>query len=489
MGFTMLRNGRDYLASLRDGRRIRLGSELVTDVTTHPAFRNTAQSFARIYDLKRSAEHADYMSYEEDGQRYSAWFKVPKSKEDLQLRAEAHRRVAEWSCGLLGRSMDHVPSFIAGMSMKPELFDANRDGFGQNIASYLDYLRKEDLFACYLVLTPQTSRGVAGPAKANFRIVGEYDGGIIVSGQKMLGTSAVFSHEAWIGSMIPLGPDQVEEAVTFALPINAPGVELWVRKSFELNARNRIDNYFSSQFDESDAVMIFNDVKVPWERVFCYRDIPLMRDMYFKTPAHMLGNHQSNWRFAEKLKLINGIAHQAADYGGLLGVPAIQQTLGRLAAGEATLLGLLSAQVDQFQSLPTGHVHVNNRFLYAALQWCARSYHEIAEDVRLLLGAGPFTIPADASILEDGEANDIFEANWKLPGASADERYRFVRMAWDLLGSDYAGRHQQYERFYGGPPHIMDLYSFWHAPWAERRQGVQNILDDMVTPPTRLAAE
>ena len=489
MGFTMLRNGKDYLASLRDGRRIRLGSELVTDVTTHPAFRNTAQSFARIYDLKRSAEHADYMSYEEDGQRYSAWFKVPKSKEDLQLRAEAHRRVAEWSCGLLGRSMDHVPSFIAGMSMKPELFDANRDGFGQNITSYLDYLRNEDLFACYLVLTPQTSRGVVGPAKANFRIVGEYDGGIIVSGQKMLGTSAVFSHEAWIGSMIPLGPDQVEEAVTFALPINAPGVELWVRKSFELNARNRIDNYFSSQFDESDAVMIFNDVKVPWERVFCYRDIPLMRDMYFKTPAHMLGNHQSNWRFAEKLKLINGIAHQAADYGGLLGVPAIQQTLGRLAAGEATLLGLLSAQVDQFQSLPTGHVHVNNRFLYAALQWCARSYHEIAEDVRLLLGAGPFTIPADASILEDGEANDIFEANWKLPGASADERYRFVRMAWDLLGSDYAGRHQQYERFYGGPPHIMDLYSFWHAPWAERRQGVQNILDDMVTPPKRLAAE
>ena len=63
----MLRTGKEYLASLRDGRRIRLGTELVTDVTTHPAFRNTAQSFARIYDRKRSPEHINQMSYEEGG--------------------------------------------------------------------------------------------------------------------------------------------------------------------------------------------------------------------------------------------------------------------------------------------------------------------------------------------------------------------------------------------------------------------------------------
>jgi 4-hydroxyphenylacetate 3-monooxygenase len=163
MGCVMLRHGKDYLASLRDGRRIRLGTELVTDVTTHPAFKNTAQSFARIYDLKRSPENIDYMSYEEGGQRYSAWFMPPRSKDDLRLRAEAHRRVAEWSCGLLGRSMDHVPSFIAGMSMKPELFDANRQGFGQNIIDYLDYLRKGDLFACYLVLTPRHRAAFLAP--------------------------------------------------------------------------------------------------------------------------------------------------------------------------------------------------------------------------------------------------------------------------------------------------------------------------------------
>ena len=55
----MLRTGQDYLAAIRDGRRIYVGSELVRDVTTHPAFRNTARSFAGIYDRKRAAENVD----------------------------------------------------------------------------------------------------------------------------------------------------------------------------------------------------------------------------------------------------------------------------------------------------------------------------------------------------------------------------------------------------------------------------------------------
>jgi aromatic ring hydroxylase len=67
-------------------------------------------------------------------------------------------------------------------------------------------------------------------------VVSEDSEGIVVSGLKLLGTSAVFSDEAWIGSMIPLGPDQINEAVTFAIPINHPGVAIWVRESFELRA-------------------------------------------------------------------------------------------------------------------------------------------------------------------------------------------------------------------------------------------------------------
>jgi 4-hydroxyphenylacetate 3-monooxygenase len=479
----MLRTGDEYLASLRDGRRVRLGNEWVADVTSHPAFRNAARSFASLYDRKRLPEHQDAMTTEIEGVRCSAWFALPKDRATLAHRAEAHRRVAEWSHGLLGRSMDHVPAALAGMAMVPELFEANRPGFGTNLVNYLDHLRRGDLFACYLVLTPQGSRNPefytrTGRRNPAMRVTGEYEGGIIVSGQKMLGTSAVFCDEALIGSMIPLGPDQVDEAVTFAVSMNQPGVEIWVRKSFEKAAQNRTDDYFSSQYDETDAVLIFKDVRIPWEKVFCYKDLPLMRDMWFKTPAHVMGNHQANWRFTEKFKLILGIAHKAAETAGVIGIPAVQQTLGKLAAAEASLLGLLAGQIDHYQSLDNGFVHPNRRYLYATLQWCALNYHLVTEEVRSLLGSGPFIMPADASILSD----ETFVENWSAPGASASERYRFVRMAWDLLGSEFAVRHQQYEKFYGGPPHIMDLYSFLNCPWAERRAIVDKILEDMQKP-------
>ena len=322
-------------------------------------------------------------------------------------------------------------------------------------------------------------------------MTGEYDGGIVVSGQKMLGTSAVFADEALIGSVIPLGPEQKDEAVTFAVPMNQPGLEIWSRNSFEHAADNPIDSFFSSQFDEADAVMVFKDVRIPWERVFSYRDLGLMRDMWFKTPAHVMGNHQANWRFTEKLKLIIGIAHKAAETAGVLHLPAIQQTLGRLAASEASLLGLLTGQVSRCETLPSGHVHVNRRFVYAALQWCAHNYSLVTEDVRSLLGAGPFMLPANVTVFDDPETAETFDDNWGVPGASAEERYHFVRMAWDLLGSAYAGRHQQYEKFYGGPPHVMDMYSFWNCPWKERRATVDGILESMQRPATifSIAAE
>ena len=483
----MLRTGAAYIEGLKDGRRVRLGRELVTDVTTHSAFRNTARSFARIYDLKRSPEHIEAMSYTEHGERYAAWYIIPKTTDDLRRRSEAHRRVARWSHGLLGRSPDHVSSFVTGMRTAPELFEANRPGFGANLVAYYDHMRTNDIFACYLIITPQGARDPEIYKRQTTRtsalqVVAETDSGVILSGIKMLGTSAVFADEAFIGNILPLAPEQKALAVTCAVPMNAKGLETWVRTSFEKAALNRTDNYFSSQFDETDAVLVFDRVHVPWEKVFVMDDAQLSRDIFFKTPAHIMGNHQSIVRFTEKLKLITGIAHKAAEISGVGHLPPVQQTLGRLAAAEASMLGLLSAQIECPEAMIPGYVNVNQRYLYAALHWCANNYYEVAEKVKELLSAGPFQIPADCSIFEDAGLREAFETNWASPGAAPAERYKFTKMAWDLLGSDFAGRHTQYERFYGGPPFLNDMYSYRHAPWPERRATVDAILADMHLP-------
>jgi 4-hydroxyphenylacetate 3-monooxygenase len=483
----MLRSGANYLEALRDGRRVYIGSELVRDVTSHGAFRNAAHSFAEIYDRKRAPENREALSFEENGERFSIWFLKSKTRDDLRKRAEGHRRVAEWSYGLLGRSPDHVASFVTGLAMHPELFEANRKGFGENLLGYYDELRCKDLFASYVVIAPQGARDPAlyqreGQKVPTLHVTAEKDDGIVINGVKMLGTAAVFSDETWVGNLLPLSPDQKEQAVTCAVPLNAPGVSIWARKSFERYAVSELDNPFSSRFDESDAIVVFENVKVPWERVFLLDDVIMSREMYFKTPSHVMGNYQAIIRFLEKLKFIVGIAYKAAEINSVIQVPAVRDTLAKLAAAEAGLQAMIAGQIEDMEMTTTGYVHINRRGLYAALHWCTNNYYIIAETVRELLGAGPFQMPAEVSVLNDPGLRETFDTYWSVANATAVERLKFIKLAWDYLGSEFASRHGQYERFYAGPQFVNALYNFANCPWTDRKNTVDTVMTNMVIP-------
>lgn len=130
----MLMTGSEYLESIRDGRRVYIGSERVDDVTTHPAFRNAAQTLATIYDRKRAPENREVMTCEEDGETFSAYFLLPRMREDLYRRFETHRRIASWTHGLIGRSPDNFPSYVSGLVMDPAMFERIRQGFPGLIA-------------------------------------------------------------------------------------------------------------------------------------------------------------------------------------------------------------------------------------------------------------------------------------------------------------------------------------------------------------------
>jgi 4-hydroxyphenylacetate 3-monooxygenase len=482
----MLRTGQHYLESLRDGRRIYVGGELVRDVTTHPAFRNSARSFAEIYDRKRAPENVDAVSYEENGDRCSGWYLMPRDRDGMRKRAETHRRVASWTYGLLGRSPDHVASFVTGLAMHPELFEDNRKGFGKNLTAYYDKMRREDLFACYVVVPPQGARnpemyGRKATIAQGLQVTAEEDDGIVLNGMKMLGTGAPFSDEIWVGNLLPMPPEQKGQAVTCAVPTGTAGVSLWVRQSYEKSARGAFDSPFASRFDESDAVAIFENVKVPWERVFLLDDTVLSREIYFRTPSHVMGNHQAIVRYHEKLKLILGFAYRAAEMNNVLQVPAVRETLSRLAVAEAGLKGWIAGQIEDAESSGP-YLHVNRRELYAALNWCTNNYAPITETVRELLGAGPFMVPADVSALADPTLREQFERYWQAGEATAIDRLKLMKLAWDYLGSDFAGRHTQYEKFYAGPQFVHAFYNFNNCPWNERKAQVDALMAEMTVP-------
>ncbi len=474
----MLKAGAKHLDQLRDGRRVYVGGELIDDVTTHPAFRNGARSIAAIYDMKADVTNQAALSFAEGGQSYSAYFLRSRSREDLLRRSDTHRRIAELSYGMLGRSPDHVASFVTGMAMRPEVFGA----FADNLAAYYHHMRQNDVYAAYAVVPPQAARNPEFYQKQNrpvptLRVVQEGDDGVVISGMKMLATGAVFANEIWIGNLIPLAPDQSAESITCAVPVNTPGLSLWARKPFEPNAEDEFEGPLSHRFDETDSMVLCDQVKVPWERVFVHNDARLARAIYVETPAHCFGNHQANVRYHAKLRLLVGLASRITQASGADVVPAVRETIGRLASQEALLDGVIAGQIQQAEDWPDGYVIFNRRMMYAALNWCTENYSGIIDIIRELCGGGVFQMPADTSILQDPGLRRQFETYFATPQLAALERMKLFKLAWDLVGSEFAGRQQQYEKFYAGASFIVRHYSHALAPWTD----LHGIIDGLMS--------
>ncbi len=156
---------------------------------------------------------------------------------------------------------------------------------------------------------------------------------------------------------------------------NAPGLSLWSRKPAVLGAaRSEFDSPLAWRYDESDSMVLCDDVKVPWEKVFVHDDALLSRDIYIKTPSHCFGNHQSNVRYWSKMRLLLGLCSKIAQATGADQVPAVRETLGKMAAVESTIGGLVHGQINACESWPEGYVCFNRRIMYAGLDWCTQNY-------------------------------------------------------------------------------------------------------------------
>ena len=480
-------SGTEYLESLRDGRVLYLGSERVEDVTSHPAFRNAAGTFAKIQDALRDPANRDMLTYEEDGARHAFYWLKPRSREDLVWRWRAHRYVADLTYGMIGRTQDFYAGFVTALAMQPEALDTGSHKFGANVVAYYEHLRDNDIFICNAVTPPPgirqresfVARGKTLPA---LRVVKEDGTGVTVTGAKLLATAAPFAHEVWLGNIQKLAPEYKKEAITCSIPVNSPGLSLWSRTSFEKGAVSEFDNPLAYRYDEADCIVVCEETHVPWERVFVHDDTELSVDIYYKTAAHSLGNHQATIRYCSKLAFLVGIARQIAEVAGTINIPAVQDTLGHLAALEGMIAAMVQGQVHDHETLPGGYVNINRRLMYSAIYWCYLNYDEICATLRELMGGGVMQMPADATVLEDPGLREKFETYWATPEHSAEERFKLFKAAWDAVGTDFAGRHMLYERFYIGPSFIARMHAYREAPWDEMTGMVDRLLSSYDAP-------
>jgi 4-hydroxyphenylacetate 3-monooxygenase len=486
----MLLKGDDLLRRMRDGRSVYIGAERVADVTRHPAFRNAAGTIAGLYDLKADPANRDALTFEDGGERHALYWLRCRTREELARRMRALRMIADATYGMFGRSPDHVAGLITGLAMRPELLDRLHPGFGDNLLRYYDHARRNDLYVSFAVTPPSGIRSTdlfPGQQRddPSLQVVGEDDTGVILSGMKMLATGAVFADEVWVGNLTPIDDARKAESITCALPIATQGVALWAREPYARGVDHEADYPLSYRYDETDTVLVCDRVKVPWERVFLHNDGAMSRRIYIETPANCYANHQSNVRFWAKMSLIVGLASRVCEANGIDRIPAVRETLGRLAALEATIGAMVNGQIEAWEAWPDGYATPNRRFMYASLNWCQEHHTEIIDSLRTLLGGVPLQMPASVDVLSDPELRDRFERWWRTPSTDALQRMKLYKLAWDLVGSEFAGRHMLYEKFYAGNSIIVRNQSDREAPWARFHAVVDRLLDRIDADPGR----
>lgn len=458
-----LRTGAQYIDGIKnDGRRVFIDGEEVADVASHPAFREAVRSIAGLYDIASDPANRDLMTFPSPvtGEPVNRIWQLPRTEADLHARRGAIARWSEATFGLMGRSPDHVAGFFTGWASAPEVFARNgATERAECLMRFFEFLRDRDIFITYTIVPPQIDRSKPmhqqDPADLYAGVVEERDDGVVIRGAQMLGTGTALSDYVCLSQVTPVRPGDENHAINVAIACNAPGVKIYSRRSYAAAANSIFDYPLAARFDETDSLVVFDDVLVPWEQVFVYKDIEICRDQWWDTGSHAMGNHQAQIRLCTKLQFLMGLAKRIAEMNGVAAIPAVQTLIGDMASYAAMLEGLVEAQIATCTTNANGIAEPGRQALYAAIVLQAEAYPKMLNWMRELCGGGVIQLPSSALDFDNPEIRADIERYNQSPGYNGEERVKLMKLAWDLIGSEFAGRHDQYEKFYAGPPFVV----------------------------------
>lgn len=474
------KTGAEHIKSLQDGRTVYIDGKRVDDVTTHPAFRNSVKSAAMLYDYQARPENIALMTFQPNGanRRVNRAWLMPRNYAEMVERRKAMQAWARLSYGFMGRSPDHLASSIIGQVMGIDVFEKHGAARAKALRDYYEEASRNDYFLTYVIINPQAERGKDWGEQAEelvARIVDEDAGGITIRGAKMLGTSSIMANEVFVANLQPLKPGEEALAFSCALPMNAKGVRVLSRKSYEAAAVSVFDNPLSSRFDENDALMYFDDVKVPWERVFVHRDADMCRAQFHDTPGHAYQNYQAQIRLSVKIKFLCGLAHKITEAIGTTAMPPIREQLGFLAA-QVSMVNAMMAGMEA-EGIMRGEYYVPNRhFMYSAQVLTQDLYPKVINTLRDLSGGALIMLPSSIHDFADPQLKKIIGVTQRAAKMSPEEKVKFLKAAWDAIGSEFGSRHTQYEMFYAGARFVTAGHSYRTFDWAEATGMVDHLM-------------
>jgi 4-hydroxyphenylacetate 3-monooxygenase len=444
------RTGEQFLRGLKDGRAIWIGNDRVRDVASHPAFAGAAQTLASVFDLQHEFADDCLVRDPETGESINVTHLIPHSKEDLRRRHRAIQRVAEYTVGVMGRTPDYMNVTFAGFAGRTDEWGAYGNEAGaERLVRYQKFIRRHDKALTHTIVHPTVDKSKGDAPKAGdevaLRKVGQTSQGIVVRGARMFATLAPFADELAVYPAQPLPPGSDAYALAFCIPTSAPGLKFVCRDSCAA-APDSFEKPLSSRFDEHDAMVIFDDVEVPWDRVFIDGNLMVHNSVMTTTWAQNM-MQQTMIRAQTKLEFAWGLATRMTETINLYQPPALQM-LGELwSYAEFARACVHTAEEEAYEG--PNALWVPNAAPLAALRALLPTWFPRVGEIIRQLGSHNLLMTPTRAQLEDPELGPLLERYLRGAGkVGADMRARVFRLAWDFVGTALASRNEQYERFY-----------------------------------------
>jgi 4-hydroxyphenylacetate 3-monooxygenase len=474
------RRGHDVLERLRaQPAQVWHRGSRVQDITSEPGLANGVRSLAGLYDYQW--QHADVM-LETDlltDQKTARSFSVPRSQAELNRVGAALLCSSEYSMGMMGREPSYLNRAMSAYAGAAEFFGGRERAYGDNVTRYHKYLRSNDLSLTHTLLNPRPNR-LAGPARQTDPLLAahvhqERDDGLVIRGARMLATLPLSDELMVFPARIPDGPEEsARYAFAFAIP-TAPGLKFICRDSVDYGF-NGFDHPLGSRFEEMDAVVIFDDVFVPWERVFCYRDVNMCNSVAVRTGALPQMAYQVVCKNIAKTEFLLGLASMMVDGSGLESFQHIHEKIAEVWINLTTLKAFKRASEADAHANEYGVVTPLWDPLDAARNLYPRLYPRMVEIIQQIGASGLVAMPTQADL--NGDLGDEIRYYYQAARLEAAERIPLYRLAWDTAVSAFGSRQVLYERFFFGDPVQMASAVFKDKDRSESVDKVRRLLED-----------
>lgn len=429
---TVLRTPDEYRESLRDGRAVYYRGERVDDVTTHPAMAPAVEHAALDYRMAEDPAHRD-LAVHEDG--YSRYYRVPRDADDLLRRSELIDAATR-----AGRTLVVLIKEIGTDALFSLLLLGEQLGKEEadRVERFYKHCRDNDLAVCVAQTDSKGNRSL-GPADqpdAYVRIVERGDDGIVVRGAKMHTSVSVNANELIVLPTRAMGEKDADHAVAFAVPIDTPGLKLVASPYLSPTGRNASEHPLSAGRKMVETTTIFDDVFVPWDRVFLAGKPELAGPL-----ARGFVEFHRFTAVSYKLPLLDalvGSALLAAEANGLTRAGHVRDKLSWLVSYVETVRHLLRAAARNY-TVENGVAVPDTMLINIAKLRFAQDLHQAIGHVQDIAGGLLATYPA-AEDLDNPEYGEKLERYLEAgPGYSGRDRLKLINLISDLTTGDYGG--------------------------------------------------